>query len=50
METIIEYRAYAIAKHIYEQNPKAEGDLVQLVKRIEFELAQAEINAEHLHD
>jgi hypothetical protein len=46
LEDIIEARAYARAKAIYTQNPMAEGELVQLVKVIEFELAQKEIDGE----
>jgi hypothetical protein len=43
LEQLIEYRAYAAAKQVYAQNPKAEGGLVDLVKVIEFELAQEAI-------
>lgn len=44
LEQVIEYRRYAEAKQAYAQNPKAEGALVDLVKVIEFELAQGEID------
>lgn len=37
LEQVIEYRSYATAYRIYQQNPKAEGDMVALVKTIEFE-------------
>lgn len=43
LETMLEYRAYARAKQVYDQNPKATGGIVDLVKVIEFELAQKEI-------
>jgi hypothetical protein len=43
LEQLIEYRGYARAKAIYQQNPQADGAMVQLVKVITFELAQDRI-------
>jgi len=40
LEEIVEARAYARAKAIWEANPTAQGELVQLAKIISFELVQ----------
>jgi hypothetical protein len=40
---VIEYRAYAAAKRVYDVHPAATGDLVQLVKEIEFDLTAEEL-------
>jgi hypothetical protein len=44
---VIEYRNYAAAKAVYEQNPTATGALVELVKVIEFELVHEELQHRH---
>lgn len=47
LEQIIEDRQIVRAITIYQQNPTAQGVLVDLVKRIEFERAQEEIESDH---
>jgi hypothetical protein len=50
LELLIEYRAYAAAYQVFRQTPSATGELVDVVKAIEFALVQEEIDAEQLHD
>jgi hypothetical protein len=51
LEDLLEARAYERAFWIYRANPKATGEMVQQVQRIEFELVQADLtDAEHVHD
>lgn len=47
MERVIEYRAYAGTKAQYDHasNPKAESPMLSLVKEIDFEIAQEDINS-----
>jgi hypothetical protein len=46
LEQVIEYRAFARAYQVYQANPKAQGEMVQLVKVIEFEEVQRELDAQ----
>ena len=46
LDEIIASRHYVRAYHAWHQNPKVEGDLVDLVKAISFELVQDEIDAQ----
>lgn len=46
LEEIINSRNYGRAFHAFRANPKATGELVDLVKVIEFELVQEEIDAQ----
>lgn len=50
LDTIIEDRLMVRAIDVYQQNPKATGALVQLVREVEFEDVQEAIYAEQLHD
>lgn len=50
LEQIIQDRAIARAIRVYQQDPKATGDiLVDLVRLVDFELAQEAIDAQQLH-
>ncbi len=44
LEQIIEYRNYVGAKAVYDQHPAATSGLIDLVRIIDFELAQEEID------
>jgi hypothetical protein len=43
LEAVLEYRQFGRAIAIYEQNPDAPGELVALIKTIDYERAAAEI-------
>lgn len=46
LEQIIEDRLIARAIATYQANPKATGDLVDMVKAVKFELVQEELDAQ----
>lgn len=46
LETILEYRHFGRAFAIYEQDPKAKGPLLQLMRELDFEMAQEEIDGQ----
>jgi hypothetical protein len=46
LEQVIEYRAYAVAYQVYQANPKAQGEMVQLVRVIDFDQARIAIDAQ----
>ena len=54
LETIVEFRAYASAKHAYDTASDAKSvpqtPMVQLVKEIEFGLARQEIDKQKTDD
>jgi hypothetical protein len=47
LEQVLEYRQLARAIAIYEQNPKAEGALVQFVRMLDFEMTAEELAGRH---
>jgi hypothetical protein len=47
LEQIIEDRLIVRAILAYRANPNADGDLIDLVKRVQFDLVQEEIDADH---
>lgn len=49
LERIVEDRSIVRAIGIYKQNPKATGDVIDLVRLVEFEEVQAELDVQQLH-